>query len=93
MKKNGFTGGLYGKNMWSAAKSFTTDKFNYFMGKIEEKDPSAQPWLDDNHPYVGSRSKFFEDCKVDYINNNLSDSSIVGCPRPRTTKLLICLIK
>lgn len=28
--------------------------------------------LDENHP-VCSRSKFFEDCKVDYINNNLSE--------------------
>jgi hypothetical protein len=72
MKKNGFTGELYGKNMWSAAMSFTIEKFNYFMSKIEEKDPSARPWLDHNHPYVWSRSKFFEDCKVDYINNNLS---------------------
>jgi hypothetical protein len=43
------------------------------MSKIEEKDPSARPWLDDNHPYVWSRSKFFEVCKVDYINNNLSE--------------------
>ena len=74
MKKNGFIGEFYGKNMWAAAKSFTIDKFNYFMGMIEEKDPSALAWLDDNHPYVWSRSKFFENCKVDYINNNLSES-------------------
>ena len=73
MKKNEFTSEFYGKNMWCAAKSFTIDKFNYFMGKIEEKDPSALSWLDDNHPYVWSRSKFSEECKVDYINNNLSE--------------------
>jgi len=72
MKKS-FSGELYGKNMWCAAKSFTVSKFNYFMGKIQEKDPSALEWLDENHPYVWSRSKFFEDCKVDYINNNLSE--------------------
>ena len=70
MKKNGFTSEFYGKNMWCDAKSFTIDKFNYFMGKIEEKDPSALSWLDDNHPYVWSRSKFSEEFKVDYINNN-----------------------
>ena len=74
MKKNDFTCELYFKNTWAAAKSFTIDKFNYFMGKIEEKDPSALAWLDDNHPYVWSRSKFFENCMVDYINNNLSES-------------------
>ena len=73
MKKNSYTGELYGKNMWAAAKSFTIDKFNYFMGKIEEKDPSALTWLDDNHPYVWSRSKFFENCKADYIKNNRSE--------------------
>jgi hypothetical protein len=28
--------------------------------------------LDENHPYVWTRSKFEEDYKVDYINNNLS---------------------
>jgi hypothetical protein len=62
MKKNGFNSEVYGKNIWSDAKSFTTDKFNYFMNKIEEKDPSALALLDDNHPYVWSRSKFFKVC-------------------------------
>jgi hypothetical protein len=60
MKKNGFNGELYGKNMWCAAKSFTSDKFNYFMSMIEEKDPNALSWLDENHPSVWSRSKFNE---------------------------------
>ena len=72
MKKK-FSGDLYGKNMRFTAKSFTISKFNYFMGKIEEKDPSAIEWLDENHPYMWTRSKFSEDCKVDYINNNLSE--------------------
>jgi transposase-like protein len=67
MKKNGFNGKFYGKNMWCAAKSFTSDKFNYFMSKIEEKDPNALSCLDENHQYVWSRSKFTEDCKVDYV--------------------------
>jgi hypothetical protein len=40
MKKNGYSDELYGKNMWAAAKSFTPDKFKYFMQNIE-KDPSA----------------------------------------------------
>jgi len=73
MKKS-YSGTLYGKNMWAAAKSFTTAKFNFFMRNIEEKDPKALEWLDENHPYIWSRSKFSEDCKVDYINNNLSES-------------------
>jgi len=59
--------------MWAAAKSFTTDKYNYHIGKIEEKSPDALDWLDENHPYIWTRSKFSEDSKVDYINNNLSE--------------------
>ncbi|WVZ92451.1 hypothetical protein U9M48_038515 [Paspalum notatum var. saurae] len=72
MKKNGFSGELYGKNMWCAAKSYTVSKYDYFMGKIEEKDPSALEWLHDNHPYVWSRSKFFEDCKRTKIGSRMS---------------------
>lgn len=43
------------------------------MRKIEEKAPDAIAWLDDNHPFVWTRSKFSELSKVDYINNNLSE--------------------
>ncbi|XP_062188868.1 uncharacterized protein LOC133892165 [Phragmites australis] len=71
MKKK-YYGPLFAKNMWATAKSFTIEKFNYHMGKIEEKSPDALSWLDNNHPYVWSRRKFSDDCKVDYINNNLS---------------------
>lgn len=44
------------------------------MARIKEKCPGAIVYLDENHPYLWSRSKFSEDCKVDYINNNLSES-------------------
>jgi len=73
MKKY-FFGPLFAQNMWAAAKSFTSDKYNYHMGKIEEKSPDALDWLDEKHPYIWTRSKFSEDSKVDYINNNLSES-------------------
>jgi hypothetical protein len=29
--------------------------------------------LDDNHPFIWTRSKFSKESKVDYINNNLSE--------------------
>jgi hypothetical protein len=45
----------------------------YHIGKIEEKSPGALDWLDENHPYIWTRSKFLEDSMVDYINNNLSE--------------------
>jgi transposase-like protein len=72
--KKTYSDTLYGKNMWTAAKSFTADEFNFFMRNIEEKDPKTLEWLDENHPYIWSRNKFSKDCKVDYINNNLSES-------------------
>ena len=93
MKKNEFTSEFYGKNMWCAAKSFTIDKFNYYMGKIEEKDPSALEWLDENHPYVWNRSKFPEDCKIDYINNNLSESFNSWVSKTKDFRLLRCMIR
>lgn len=34
-----FSGELYGKNMWCAAKSYTSSKYDYFMGKIERNIP------------------------------------------------------
>ncbi|EEE62772.1 hypothetical protein OsJ_17575 [Oryza sativa Japonica Group] len=45
------------------AKSFTNVKFTYHMDKIKEGCPEALTWLDDNHPYIWSRSKFSEECK------------------------------
>jgi hypothetical protein len=72
MKKQ-YYGPLFAQNMWAAAKSFTVDKYNYHMGKIEEKCPKALEYLDEHHSYIWSRSKFSYANKVDYINNNLSE--------------------
>ena len=58
------------------------------MGKIEEKDPKIIEWLDENHPYVWSRSKFSEDCKVDYINKTSLNVLIVGCKKQRTFQIV-----
>jgi hypothetical protein len=57
MKKH-YKGSLFSQNMWTAAKTFTSTKYNYHRGKIEEKILDALEWLDDNHPYIWSRSKF-----------------------------------
>jgi hypothetical protein len=62
--------------MWPAAEACTIEKFNWHMGKIQEKCPQAIAYLDENHPYLWSRSEFSDQCKVDYINNNLSKFSI-----------------
>jgi hypothetical protein len=72
MKKQ-YYGPLFAQNMWTATKSFTVDKYNYHMGKIEEKSPKALEYLDEHHSYIWIRSKFSDASKVDYIYNNLSE--------------------
>ncbi|WVZ54516.1 LOW QUALITY PROTEIN: hypothetical protein U9M48_005302 [Paspalum notatum var. saurae] len=72
MKKY-YTGEIYGKNIWPAARAYTSGKFNYFMGKVLEASPGVADWLNDNHNLMWARSKFSTDIKVDYINNNLAE--------------------
>jgi hypothetical protein len=74
MKKNYF-GPLFSQNMWAATKTYSSERYNYHMSKIQEKCSRAIEWLDHNHPFIWSRSKFVDDCNVDYINNNLSECS------------------
>jgi hypothetical protein len=32
---------LFSQNMWAIAKSFTSDKYDYHISKIEEKSPDV----------------------------------------------------
>jgi hypothetical protein len=74
--KKHYSGDLFNYNMWPTVEACTIEKFNWHMGKIQEKCPQAIAYLDENHPYLWSRSEFSNQCKVDYINNNLSKFSI-----------------
>jgi hypothetical protein len=65
---------LFSHNMWATVKTCRIETYNYHLGKIEEKCPTSIEWLHDKHPFMWSRSKIFCLCKVDYINNNLSES-------------------
>jgi transposase-like protein len=73
MKKK-YHGSLFSQNMWAAAKTCRVETYNYHLGNIEEKCPASIEWLHGTHPFMWSRSKFSDLCKVDYINNNLSES-------------------
>jgi hypothetical protein len=64
---------------------------DYHMPKIEEKSLDALDWLDDNHPHIWSKSKFSEECKVDYINNNLSKNFNSWVSKTKTCILYKCL--
>jgi hypothetical protein len=89
--KKFYKGSLFSQNMWTTAKSFTSDKYDYHMSKIEEKSHDALDWLDYNHPHIWNRSKYLEECKVDYITNNLWKVSIVGWQKSKTCILCKCL--
>ena len=72
MKKY-YTGDVYAKNMWPAARAYTPHKFKYFFDKVLEASPDVQDWLDAHHKLLWARSKFSADIKCDYINNNLAE--------------------
>jgi hypothetical protein len=72
MKKH-YTGEVYAKNMWPAARAYTPHKFKYFFAKVLEASPDVQDWLNAHHKLLWARSKFSADIKCDYINNNLAE--------------------
>ncbi|RLN13435.1 hypothetical protein C2845_PM09G02920 [Panicum miliaceum] len=71
--KKFYTGDVYGKNMWPAARAYSPHKFKYFFDKVLAASPQIQKWLDEHHPFLWARSKFSADIKCDYINNNLAE--------------------
>ena len=73
MKKY-YSGDVYGKNMWPAARAYSPHKHKYFFDKVLAASQGVQKWLDEHHPFLWARSKFSPDIKCDYINNNLAES-------------------
>ena len=73
MKKY-YSGDVYGKNMWPAARAYSAHKFKYFFDKVLQANLDVQTWLTEHHPFMWTRSKFSDDIKCDYINNNLVES-------------------
>jgi transposase-like protein len=73
MKKY-YSGDVYAKNMWPAARAYTPHKFKYFFDKVVDVSPDVLDWLKKHHNLLWARSKFNLDIKCDYINNNLTES-------------------
>jgi len=73
MKKY-YSGDVYAKNMWHAARAYTPHKFKYFFDKVVAASPGVLTWLKEHHNLLWVRSKFSSDIKCDYINNNLAES-------------------
>lgn len=72
--KKQYHGDVIDKHMWPAARAFEEDVYDWHMSQIQEANRNVKPWLDSNHPYIWARCKFNGICKVDYINNNISES-------------------
>ena len=63
------------KYMWPCAWAWacTTHRHDALMEKIATSCPKAIAFLNKHHKLIWSRSKFSKQCKVDYVNNNLSE--------------------
>ena len=61
------------KFMWPCAWACTARMQDYLMEKIAAACPKAIPWLNKHHSLIWSISKFSKECKVDYVNNNISE--------------------
>jgi hypothetical protein len=61
------------KYMCPCAWACTDRRFDTLMDKIAATSPKAIPFLNKHHKLKWSRSKFSKECKVDYVNNNISE--------------------
>jgi len=61
------------KYMWPCAWACTTRRHDALMEKITTFCPKAIAFLNKHHKLIWSRSKFSKQCKVDYVNNNISE--------------------
>jgi len=61
------------KYMWPCGWACTDRRFDTLMEKIVAASPKAIPFLNKHHKLKWSRSKFSKACKVDYVNNNISE--------------------
>ena len=59
--------------MWPCAWACTPRRHDYLVENITVAAPKAIPWLNKHHKLIWSRSKFSKKCKVDYVNNNISE--------------------
>ena len=61
------------KYMWPCAWACTDRRYDALMEKIAAASPKAVTFLNRHHKLKWSRSKFSKECKVDYVNNNISE--------------------
>lgn len=79
------------KYMWPCAWACTDHRYDTLMEKIAAASPKAITFLNKHHKLKWSRSKFSKACKVDYVNNNISECFNNGLKITRTFQLLIMI--
>jgi hypothetical protein len=62
------------KYMWPCAWACTARRLQWLWDRIAENCPAAIPYLQAEHKQLWSQVKFSGECKVDYVNNNISKS-------------------
>lgn len=67
-----YRGPVFG-NMYPAARARRADKYQHYISIIHEANQSALAWVNKNHKLLWARSKFLEEIKCAYINNNLAE--------------------
>lgn len=69
-----YRGPVFTEHLYPAARSYTEDRFKWHMKEIDKISHEAIAWLDKNHNRIWYISGFSEDCKCDYLTNNISES-------------------
>ncbi|KAL6596353.1 hypothetical protein ACP70R_047717 [Stipagrostis hirtigluma subsp. patula] len=59
--------------MWPCAWACTPQRHRYLLDKVAESCPEAIVYLQTFHKQIWSRAEFSGVCKVDYVNNNISE--------------------
>ncbi|KAI3519078.1 hypothetical protein L1887_08086 [Cichorium endivia] len=72
--KRHFRGDYFMLNLWGAAKTYSSSKYERLLKEIANVREDAITYLDDNHKKIWSRSKFGTLVKCDYITNNISET-------------------
>ena len=68
-----YKGKTYDDNLWPASLTYSVRKHNFHLNQMYVK-PEVKAYMEAEHRKIWARSKFNGICKVDYVNNNLSES-------------------
>jgi hypothetical protein len=68
-----FGGDIFSK-MYSAARTYRPEVFQYFFQQIVTTCPDVLEWLQNHHKLLWMRSAFNQEIKCDYVTNNLAES-------------------